>query len=92
MKYEVLRPPLIDTYELPSRGDLLKLKTGDLAKVVFQVGNDNPERMWVILEDCSKPDEWTGLLDNDATQSQTAKALPAGTLVKFHPLDIISVE
>lgn len=92
MDYTVLRPPLTPTYELPTRNDLLRLKTGDLAKVTFQVGDDEAERMWVILENCSTTDKWTGKIDSDARQTSTAKVLPAGKLVEFHPLDIIAIE
>lgn len=90
--YRVLRPPLSDTYELPSREELLKLKTDDYAKVTFQVGDDKAERMWVILKDCSDAEVWTGEIDNEAVQANTAKVLPVGTLVHFHPLDIIAIE
>lgn len=92
MEYKVLRPPLAETFELPNREELLRLKAGDSVKLRFQVGNDTPERMWVVLKDCSSTNEWTGLIDNDATQHETVKSLPAGILVRFHPLDIIAIE
>lgn len=92
MNYKILRPPLAKTYELPTRAELLALKPGDVAKVTFQVGTDDAERMWVILTDCSNSEEWLGTIDNDALQPHTAEILSAETLVKFHPLDIIAVE
>lgn len=92
MDYVVLRPPLEETFELPSRDELLQLKAGDLAKVRFSVGSANPERMWVILQDISDSNVWTGKIDNDAAQDAVAKVLPAGRLVSFHPLDIVAVE
>lgn len=88
--YKILRPPLAKTYELPSRKELLKLKPEDIVKLTFKVGSENPERMWVILKDCSGTDEWTGVVNNDAEGAKTAKVLKAGKLVKFHPLDIIA--
>jgi hypothetical protein len=91
-QYRVLRPPLVESYELPTREELLSLKTGDLAKVTFRVGNDKAERMWVVLTDCTNPEEWHGTLDNDAIQESAAKILPAGADVAFHPLDIIAIE
>lgn len=91
-KYIVLRPPLAPNYQLPSRDELLALKTGDYAKVAFQVGDDMPERMWVCIKDCTSFDSWTGVINNDATQPTIAKALPDGCEVNFHPLDIIAVE
>ena len=88
-KYKILRPLLVASFELPTQQDLLKLKIGDNAKLNFQVENDDPERMWVKLTDCSSVDEWKGIIDNDATQKATREALPADKEVSFHPLDII---
>jgi hypothetical protein len=90
-KYQIIRPPLARNFELPTREELLALEVGDHAKVTFQVGEDMPERMWVVLTDCSIPEEWSGTIDNDATQEHTAKVLPADKEVHFHPLDIIAV-
>ncbi len=88
-RYKILRPPLVASFELPSQQDLLKLKVGDSAKLIFQVEKDDPERMWVKLTDCSNIDEWKGIIDNDATQKATREALPADKELNFHPLDII---
>lgn len=91
MTYKILRPPLDKTYKLPSRKALLKLDEGNVVKLTFQTGGEQPERMWVKLEDISKPDQWTGIVDNDPAQTLTANELPAGTRVTFHPLDIIAI-
>lgn len=88
-KYKILRPPLTASFELPTQQDLLKLKVGDSAKLIFQVEKDDPERMWVKLTDCSSIDEWKGIVDNDATQKTTQEVLPADKEISFHPLDII---
>ena len=90
--YSVIRPPLAKTYELPSRDDLLDLKPEGLVKVTFQVGKDDPERLWVLLKECTDIDRWIGITDNDPLQEVTAKVLPAGSEVVFHPLDIIATE
>lgn len=90
--YKVFRPPLAHNYDLPTREELLNLKADDFAKVTFQVGSDGPERMWVILKDCSDSELWTGIIDNDATQEKTLEVLPAGVEVEFHPLDIIDTQ
>ena len=87
--YIVLRPPIVESFDLPTRHDLLQLKVGDSAKLIFQVNDDSPERMWVKLTECSDPVEWRGVIDNDATQQATAIAIPANREVVFHPLDII---
>jgi hypothetical protein len=61
------------------------------AKIIFQVGQDKPERMWVILDQLENPEQWRGKIDNEATQANTAKVLPAGKLVLFHPLDVVAL-
>jgi hypothetical protein len=92
MDYSIQRPPLHKNFALPTREELLILEKGDSAKVIFQVGDESPERMWVLIDDCSDDMEWTGTVDNDAVGELTAKTLPAGTKVKFHPLDIIALQ
>ena len=87
--YKVLRPPLVASFELPTQEDLLKLKVGDSAKLIFRVETDKPERMWVVITDCTSPDEWKAKIDNDAMQPATAKVLPADKQISFHPLDIV---
>ena len=92
MLYHIQRPPLHKDFELPSREELLILKKGDLVKLIFCVEDETPERMWVILDDCTDDIEWTGVIDNDAVGKLTTEILPAGTKVNFHPLDIIAVD
>lgn len=91
MNYSIQRPPLHKNFELPTREDLLILEKGDLVKLIFSVEDETPERMWVIIDDCTNDMNWTGLVDNDAKGILTAKILPAGTKINFHPLDIIAV-
>ena len=91
MSYQVIRPPLKTSFELPLQKDLLVLKVGDHAKLIFQVGKDDPERMWVRIIECGNPDVWRGAIDNDANQNATAQALPPDFEVTFHPLDIIQI-
>lgn len=91
MQYSILRPPLIASFELPTQQVLLSLKSGDHVKLIFKVGEESPERMWVKLTDCSNPDEWKGLIDSEAQQSATASELPVDKEVAFHPLDIIQI-
>ena len=88
--YTIIRPRLYADFELPTRRELLKLKPGDSVKLMFKVGNENIERMWVTLADTSRDDTWIGSIDNDATQPLTANILPADKAVSFHPLDIIA--
>ena len=58
---------------------------------MFQAGQDSPERMWVIVEQCGDMEDWTGRLDNDPAQDFTASVLKAGQLVHFHPFDVIGI-
>ena len=92
MLYRIQRPPLHKNFELPTQAELLILEKGDLVKLIFYVENETPERMWVIIDDCSDDIEWTGVIDNDAVGKLTTEILPAGTKVNFHPLDIIAVD
>lgn len=91
IKYKILRPPLDKKFDLPNKKLLLKLKPGDLVKLRFQVEPDIVERMWVIIEDCSNGELWSGKIDNDAFQNETIKILPEGKVIHFHPLDIIDI-
>jgi hypothetical protein len=91
MSYKVVRPRLSPDFDLPSRKRLLKLKKGDSVKLMFQVGQDDVERMWVTLSDTSEIDVWKGTVDNEALQLSTRSILTAGREVEFHPLDIISI-
>jgi hypothetical protein len=88
--YRIVRPRLHPNFELPSRKELLKLKPGDSVKLMFKVGTDDVERMWILLTDTSTDDLWKGTIDNDATQELTARTLPVEFEVSFHPLDIIA--
>lgn len=90
-EYKILRPPLAENFELPSRDELLGLKKGSLVKLIFAVEKLRPERMWVILNDISNPELWTGILDNDAVDPEIRKILPAGKQINFHPLDVIAI-
>ncbi len=89
--YKIIRPPLAKTFELPTKNELLKLKPGDSVKLIFSVGGEDNERMWVILKDCSQTDEWRASIDNDAIGKETRNVLPVGKEISFHPLDIIQL-
>jgi hypothetical protein len=89
MEFSIDRPPIAKTFELPTRDELLSLKPGDFAKLIFRVGSDSPERMWVQITEQQDSLEWSGVIDNDAKQEKTRKVLPTGKSVKFYPIDII---
>ena len=87
----IVRPPLSATFAVPSREGLLALQAGDFVKLMVQVENEAPERLWVALRECDKPAEWVGAVANEAYQPRTATALPCGAVLCFHPLDVIEV-
>jgi hypothetical protein len=61
-------------------------------KVIFQVEDETPERMWVILTEQPSDTEWIGIIDNDPVGETTSQVLSAGTEVHFHPLDVIQID
>ena len=80
------RPPLAETYELPTREELLEVDPGDLVKLRF----NGKERMWVEVVECCCPRLWSGLLKNDPLTKE-CEGLEYGQQVEFHPLDVIGV-
>lgn len=92
MNYRIIRPPLSAKFEVPSREDLLKLKIGDLVKIMFQVDDEPTERMWVIITEQQDIAEWTGTLDNEPVGEKTKKVLKPGMVIKFHPYDVVQEE
>jgi len=78
------RPPLIDTFELPSREELLDVNVGDWVKLLFS--DDGVERMWVKVTNLGER-QWVGTLDNIPLFVD----YKLGDVIKFHPLDVIAV-
>ncbi len=91
MGYTIKRPPLSEAFHLPPREVLLRLKVGDLVKIMFREENDGVERMWVKITKQQDIAEWTGVLDNDPLGENMSKVLKAGDEILFHPLDIIQI-
>ncbi len=91
-KWRIIRPPLGTGFYLPTREDLLKIKRGDVVKLIFQAGEDAPERMWVQVEKCGDSEHWTGRLDNDPAQEYLASVLKYKDVIRFHPLDVINID
>ena len=86
-KYLIRRPPLLTSFELPEREELLRLKIGDWIKLFFVEPNgQGGERMWVIITKMDKNGEaWEGKLNNDPVTLR----MKYGEKISFHPLDII---
>jgi hypothetical protein len=91
MKYKIIRPPLEARFHLPRKEDLFKVISGDDVKIMFQVGEDITERMWVKVEECHDGDGWTGRLDNEPIGQINAKVLKLGMKIRFHPYDVIDI-
>ena len=91
MKYKILRPPLHENFELPSREELLNVNLDQMVKIIFQVDEEIPERMWVRVVKQVSDSEWYGVLDNDPVGEQLKKTISAGDKVIFHPLDVIQI-
>jgi hypothetical protein len=90
--YCISRPPLHEKFGLPSRKELLKIKPGDLVKLIFilksrlAIGGYGCERMWVEVKDTDDCECWVGGLRN--TPAMSTK-LQYGEEIMFHPLNII---
>jgi hypothetical protein len=88
------RPPLLPTFELPTHEELLALKVGDFAKLIFSAegeyeGTYASERMWVIItSQDTDGKEWWGTLDNDPFDMPDYER---GDNFPFNPLDIVGV-
>ncbi len=91
MSYEIERPPLSEKFYLPPQESLLKLKSGDLVKIMFREQDEGVERMWVKITKQQDHSEWTGELDNDPMGEKMSKILKSGDEVIFHPLDIVQI-
>lgn len=91
MNYKIIRPPLANGFDLPTKEKLLEVQKGDFIKLKFQVEDDPIERMWVEVSSNDDPENWVGTLNNDPTGAKTKEVLIDGTEIHFHPLDIIEI-
>ena len=83
--YEVRRPPLVDTFDLPTRDELLAVEVGDAVKLIL-VGSDGAgERCWVEVTERDDSQEWVGRLVNQPVWIEARYGDP----ITFHPLDSI---
>jgi hypothetical protein len=84
----IKRPPLFETFDVPTREELLAVKVGDFVKVIFESLRGGCERMWVKLTKCDPGELWEGTLANDPV----IVPLKHGDVVSFHPYDSISIQ
>ena len=89
-KYFIRRPPILQTFDLPTREELLKVKPGYWVKLIFtDEKGDNGERMWVRVTKVDGTYGY-GYLDNEPLDPITL-GVKRGDEVKFHLGDVISL-
>lgn len=79
-----------DTFWIPSRMERENLLPGEIVKLIFRIlngGNENVERMWVIVKE-RFPDYYVGILDNDPN---CTTELCSGAEVQFKPEHVINI-
>lgn len=85
-----------DTFWIPSERERLSLKIGDLAKLVFEIWVDDPEksasveRMWVIVSEVLE-DGYIGILDNEPAGIEKNDDFWFGSEIPFGPKHIIQI-
>lgn len=80
---QIKRPPLVESFDLPTREDILEAKW---IKLIFTENGQGGERMWVRITDKSDINEWVGVLDNEPF---LLTSIALDDEVRFHPLDSI---
>jgi len=90
LPYKILRPPILKSFELPTRDEILGVKLGWCVKLIFQGIGGSTERMWVQVskKDDNDGREWIGTLDN---QPLGIDGLVYRDKVVFHPGDVIDI-
>jgi hypothetical protein len=86
-EYTIAFPPVLDSFDLPSREQLLSLRNGDLVKLVFHADGCISERIWVQICDKLSGWEWVGVIDN----YPLSIPVTYGEFVRFHPLCVIDI-
>jgi hypothetical protein len=79
-------PPVVESFEVPSREEVLALRAGDSVKIVFQQKDLPGERMWVKLTTLSTA-KMVGTLES----TPLFISLETGAEVSFHPLAIVAI-
>jgi len=83
----VERPPACESFDLPSREEILNLRLFDVVQLIFEEEGCIGERMWVKIIDQWQPDMWVGIL-RDRPMNLNIRY---GQRVFFHPFDIINI-
>lgn len=90
-KWKIVRPPLHQNFQVPTRRELLGVVRGDSVKLIFEDDEGSGERMWVTVTHCSNMEQWEGELDNDPLGVYTSPRLKYKTKLKFHPYNVIDI-
>lgn len=79
------------TFYIPPKEERLKLRPGDLAKVVFTPasGRGLSERMWVKITEVQEPGKYVGVLDNDPLDPNLG--VLDGSTVEFEAKHVIQL-
>ena len=86
--YYIHRPPIRDTFELPTKEELLNIKSGDFVKLIFASDEVvETERIWVKVIKLEETYGY-GELDNEPI---VITSLSQGDIVKFHLGDVIDI-
>jgi hypothetical protein len=83
-----------ETFHIPDLALRKILQPGDFAKLMFRIsvaGEEEVERMWVIIRDRT-PSGYVGMLDNEPDSIPPNDRLWLGTEVPFEYRHIIAVE
>ena len=83
----VERPPTCESFELPTREEILNLRVWDTVQLIFEEKGKVGERMWVKITDQWQPDMWVGILRDRPVSVD----MRYGQRVFFHPFDIINI-
>lgn len=85
----ICRPPILKSFELPSREELFNIKPNDYVKLIFGLDENNgKERMWVKITSI-KGTYGYGKLTNEPVFITT---LSYGDRIKFHLGDVIAIK
>lgn len=86
-KVNIVVPPVLSTFDLPPRENLLRVKPGDVVKLMFGQKGRPMERMWVKVTSVMDGQDWTGILFNTPLNIE----LKHGMALEFHPLTVIDI-
>lgn len=86
MNYKILKPPIIASFELPTREELLSAEINGFCKLMFEDKKSKEiERMWIKITKINWKGKWKGTLSN----TPLGINMKYGEKIEFWPLDTI---